>query len=205
MAPRPSAELGASLHATKGERTRGRLLELAVQRFGERGYRSTSVSEIARAAGLTQASAYAYFANKESLFLAAIDADATAYVLRAYDAVPDGPAYARFRSLFAELYVGLDDHPLTRRILAGGEPDVVPRLVDLPAIAIVTRFIVDELQEGQRTGDVRDDVDAVVLGAGIEAIMLSLLITAVQSSGLSVPRYQAGINAAFDAMLGPPA
>ena len=41
--------------ATKGERTRRRLLELAIERFGERGYRATSVSEIARAAGLTQA------------------------------------------------------------------------------------------------------------------------------------------------------
>ena len=40
------------------------------------GYRTTSVSEIARAAGLTQATAYAYFDNKESLFVAAVDVDA---------------------------------------------------------------------------------------------------------------------------------
>src|SRR5690348_16296931 len=68
---------------TKGERTRRRLLELAIQRFGERGYRATSVSEIARAAGLTQAAAYAYFPSKEALFDASIDADAAAAIAEA--------------------------------------------------------------------------------------------------------------------------
>ena len=61
---------------SKGERTRRRILEIAIERFGERGYRATSVSEIARAAGLTQAASYAYFDSKESLFQAAVDADA---------------------------------------------------------------------------------------------------------------------------------
>ena len=77
MAPRPSADLAASTAATKGERTRQRLLALAIEHFGDRGYRATSVSEIARAAGVTQATAYAYFDNKESLFVAAVDDDAT--------------------------------------------------------------------------------------------------------------------------------
>src|SRR5690554_6750519 len=65
---------------TKGERTRRRLLELAIERFGERGYRGTSVSEVARSAGLTQAAVYAYFDGKEALFDAAVDADTEAVV-----------------------------------------------------------------------------------------------------------------------------
>ena len=44
---------------TKGERTRRRLLELAVRRFADEGYRATSVSAIARDAGITQAAVYA--------------------------------------------------------------------------------------------------------------------------------------------------
>ena len=78
---------GAGL-ATKGERTRLRLLELAIERFGERGYRATSVSEIARAAGLTQAAAYAYFPSKEALFDAAVDADAAPLVEEAEGGPP---------------------------------------------------------------------------------------------------------------------
>ncbi|MDZ7732074.1 MAG: helix-turn-helix domain-containing protein [Acidimicrobiia bacterium] len=68
---------------TKGERTRRRLLEIAVEQFGRRGFRGTSVSEIAREAGLTQAAVYAYFDNKTALFDAAVDADADAIIRRA--------------------------------------------------------------------------------------------------------------------------
>ena len=39
----------------KGERTRRRLLDIAVQRFAADGFRRTSVSDIAREAGLTPA------------------------------------------------------------------------------------------------------------------------------------------------------
>ena len=63
---------------TKGDRTRRRLLDLAVRRFAADGYRRTSVSDIARDADLTPAAVYAYFAGKEALFQAAVDADASA-------------------------------------------------------------------------------------------------------------------------------
>src|ERR671910_1608635 len=64
----------------KGERTRQRLLEIAVRRFAADGFRRTSVSDIAREAGLTPAAAYAYFAGKDGLFQAAVDADASALI-----------------------------------------------------------------------------------------------------------------------------
>jgi AcrR family transcriptional regulator len=62
---------------TKGQRTRERLLRAAVTRFGEQGYRRTSVSQLSRDAGLTPAAAYAYFADKETIWAAAIEADPT--------------------------------------------------------------------------------------------------------------------------------
>ena len=43
----------------KGERTRARLLEIAIRRFAADGFRRTSVSDIAREAGLSPAAAYA--------------------------------------------------------------------------------------------------------------------------------------------------
>ena len=204
MAPRPSADLAASTYATKGQRTRRRLLQQAVERFGEQGYRATSVSEIARAVGISQASAYAYFANKESLFSAAVDQDATALVLRAHNAVTETPVHDKFRALMEEMLAGLDHHRLTRRVLAGEEPEVLPRLVDLPAFRIATGLLVDDLRAGQAKGTVRHDVDIESLGLGVEAIVLSLLVATVQSGGAYRPRYEAGVYAAFDAMLRPP-
>ena len=198
------AESAADAAATKGARTRQRLLELAIERFGSQGHRVTSVSEIARAAGLTQAAVYAYFDNKDSLFVSAVDADATSLVIDAHDAVAGTPIRELLQAFLVNLYIRLPDHPLARRVLNGQEPEVLPRLIDLPAIRMATRLIVEDMRSGQEAGEVRTDIDAAVLGDGVEAMILSLLLATVQSDGLYTPRYQDGVYAAFDAMLKPP-
>ena len=63
---------------TKGAQTRQAILEAAIARFGRDGYRATSVADIARDAGVGGTVAYAYFPDKEALFLAALDEDAAA-------------------------------------------------------------------------------------------------------------------------------
>jgi len=189
---------------TKGERTRQRLLELAIEHFGRQGYRTTSVSEIARAAGLTQATAYAYFDNKESLFVAALDVDASTLVTEAHRALTGVPAREKLVAYLVELYDGLERRPLARRVLAGLEPEVLPHLIDLPAIRLATDLMVNDLRASQDLGLVRGDIDVAAVGIGVEAMILSMLIGAVQSGGVFNPRYQTGVVAAFEAMLKPP-
>jgi AcrR family transcriptional regulator len=106
---------------TKGERTRRRLLALAVERFGDRGYRATSVSEVARAAGLTQAAVYAYFDGKEALFDAAVDADAELLVAEVRDRLADVDARLLLPSFLVAALTAVDAHPLIRRVLDGDE------------------------------------------------------------------------------------
>src|SRR5947199_3926940 len=65
---------------SKGERTSRAILKAAIERFGRDGYRATSVTDIARDAGVGGTVAYAYFPNKEALFLAAVDEDAAAVI-----------------------------------------------------------------------------------------------------------------------------
>jgi len=192
---------------TKGERTRQRLLELAIERFGERGYRATSVSEIARAAGLTQAAAYAYFESKQALFIAALDADASGLVLDAGAQADPSPVTDAPLDFLVALFEGVQHHPLTRRVLAGEETEirVFPELVDLPAVRGATQVLVGKLRDGQARGEVRDDIDPVLVGAGIEAILLSILAAVVQLGELGTQRAQDGVVAAFRAMLEPPA
>jgi len=203
MSPRPSPDLAAST-VTKGERTRRRLLALAIEHFGASGYRSTSVSEIARAAGVTQATAYAYFDNKESLFVAALDVDASTLVTEAHRALTGVPAREKLVAYLVELYDGLERRPLARRVLAGLEPEVLPHLIDLPAIRLATDLMVNDLRASQDLGLVRSDIDVAAVGIGVEAMILSMLIGAVQSGGVFNPRYQTGVVAAFEAMLKPP-
>jgi AcrR family transcriptional regulator len=190
----------------KGERTRRRLLDIAVRRFAADGFRRTSVSDIAREAGLTPAAAYAYFAGKDGLFQAAVDADASALIEAARSAGARGTSARDQLFLFvAELRERVDDHPLARRVLSGFEPEVAARLVTIPSLVALTDGLAEELAEAQESGEVRRDVDPAELAVGLETIVLALLMAELQT-GLTVePERKAGVLAAMDAALRPPA
>jgi AcrR family transcriptional regulator len=188
----------------KGERTRQRLLDIAVQRFAADGFRRTSVSDIAREAGLTPAAAYAYFAGKEGLFQAAVDADAGALIEAARSVAAKGASAREQLFLFvAELRERVDDHPLARRVLSGLEPEVAARLLTIPSLVALTAALADELAEAQAASDIRPDVDPAELAVGLETIVLALLMAELQT-GLTVePERQAGVLAVMDAALRP--
>jgi AcrR family transcriptional regulator len=56
------------------ERTRARLLEVAIREFSEHGYEGARVDRIVRAARVTPRMLYHYFGSKERLYLAVLDA-----------------------------------------------------------------------------------------------------------------------------------
>jgi AcrR family transcriptional regulator len=57
----------------KGEASRERILDAAVQLFSERGYAATGVLDIARAAGIEKAALYWHFGSKAGLLAAVLD------------------------------------------------------------------------------------------------------------------------------------
>lgn len=188
---------------TKGERTRRRLLEIAIERFGERGYRGTSVSEIARTAGVTQAAAYAYFDSKEDLFVAAVDADAAAAIDSATARVADVPAIQLVPMLLVFLLGGIDEHPLLKRVLAGHEAEALQRLVNLPSLTALAGLIAERVREAQARGEVRPDLDPEHFAHGAEAIVVSLLLSVTQVGQTTEARRQLGVLTIFDTVLRP--
>jgi AcrR family transcriptional regulator len=189
---------------TKGERTRRRLLALAVERFGDRGYRATSVSEVARAAGLTQAAVYAYFDGKEALFDAAVDADAELLVAEVRDRLADVDARLLLPSFLVAALTAVDAHPLIRRVLDGDEKAALGRLLNLPALASLADWLADEFRRGQAEGSVRSDIDPQIIADGAESLLLGLLMAIVQVGGTHEHRRQVGVLGLFDAALRPP-
>lgn len=200
-----SPDLEGTERERKGERTKRRLLDLAKDQFGRHGYRSTSVSEITRAAGLTQAASYAYFESKEALFRAAVDDDAQALISTAMAKVEGTPPAQLIPALLVHLADGLDDHPLVRRVLAGQEPDAMAQLVDLPALADAIEHIGERLAEGQREGTIRADIDPVTIANGAGTICLALLTSMTQAAEQSRDETVLGVLAVFDAIVLPPA
>jgi AcrR family transcriptional regulator len=57
----------------KSERSRGVILEAALQLFSTHGYRGTSIREIAEEAGLSTGNVYHHFPDKEAIFRTLLD------------------------------------------------------------------------------------------------------------------------------------
>lgn len=197
---------------TKGERTRRRLLELAIDHFGRKGYRATSVTEITREAGLTQAASYAYFENKEALFRAAVDHDAESLVRSVTAPLADTPIRELLPAILVFLASRLDEHPLAVRVMSGQEPEASTQLADLPALLEVRRLLTTRLTQAQEAGEIRTDVAAEPLATGLQVVLLALLTTMMvgrapgaDASGASPPDdVLVGVLTVFDALLRPP-
>jgi AcrR family transcriptional regulator len=191
---------------SKGEQTRRAVLDAAIVRFGRDGFRATSVADVARDAGVGGTVPYAYFANKETLFLAALDDDAAAVMqeglgrLTAHDRPPQWR-----EQLVLTMIEALDRHPLARRVLAGLEPEVTDRVQDIPAMLELRKAVVEQLRADQAAGLVRSDIDAEAVGNGAVTIILTALMSVLQFGRSGVEQYGADVMAVFAAALDPPA
>lgn len=187
---------------SKGELTREAILRAAIVRFGRDGYRSTSVADIARDAGVGGTVAYAYFPSKEALFLAAIDEDAAAVISEGLTTVMEDPQIPDWRQLLIfTLVSAVDGHPLARRVLAGLEPEVTERVLEIPALADLRKACAERIRAEQLAGTVRADIDAVTIGNGVISIMLSLLMSVVQLGPNAALTYANDVAAVFQAAL----
>jgi len=187
---------------TKGEITRQTILDAAIARFGRDGFRATSVADIARDAGVGGTVAYAYFDNKEALFLAALDEDAAAVIGQGLSTVVDLTDLGDWRqSLIFTLMEAVEEHPLARRVLAGLEPEVTERVLEIPALGELRKACAELIRAGQLDGSVRADIDPTAMGNGIVSVMLSLLMSVVQVGRGVALAYGADVAAVFEAAL----
>lgn len=189
---------------SKGAQTRRAVLDAAIARFGREGYRSTSVADIARDASVGGTVAYAYFSSKEALFFAAVDEDAAALIEESVSAALAEPVEEWPQKVIFNLLGALDRHPLARRLLAGLEPEVTERVLEIPALEELRKASAERLRSDQLRGKVRSDIDPVVLANGVVAIMLSLLMSVVQLGTRTAVTYADDVAAVFKAAVEPP-
>lgn len=187
----------------KGEQTRSTILAAAIERFGRDGFRATSVADIARDAGVGPTAVYAYFPGKEALFLAAVDEDAAAVIEEGLAVVGGGPLMAWRHTLFLTLLDSVERHPLARRLLAGLEPEVIDRVLEVPALAEMRKVCTEQVAAAQLAGVARPEIDAAAVANGLVTITLSLLMSLVQLGGSLHGIYAPDVEAVFDAALLP--
>lgn len=61
-----------SLRALQKQKSRAHLLDVAARLIGERGFRETTIDDIAKAAGASRATLYAYFPSKDAIVQAVV-------------------------------------------------------------------------------------------------------------------------------------
>ncbi len=146
---------------------RDRILEAAASEFAQRGFAGARVERIAAAAGVNKQLLFHYFSSKSGLHQAALRA-----ILERSAPVPQTskPPADRLRVLAAQLAATTESHPALLTLLAmpGNEPDASALADDWKARA--KRQADQILQDGQRSGYVRDDADTdavseVIIGA----------------------------------------
>jgi AcrR family transcriptional regulator len=191
---------------SKGERTRQALLDAAIARFGRDGYRGTSVAEIARDARLSGTAAYAYFLNKEALFIAAVDEDAAAVIEEGLSTLAEDTDIHHWRqTLIFTLLSAVERHLLARRVLSGLEPEFTVRLLSIPALEQLRKACGERIRSQQLAGDVRADIDAQAVGNGLVTIVLSLLMSLLQTGSDAAVLLGGDVAAVVEAALSPPA
>jgi AcrR family transcriptional regulator len=192
---------------TKGDRTRQALLEAAIVRFAREGYRGTSVADVCRDAGLSTTASYPYFANKEALFVAAVDEDvagliADAVSLVAIDEHPDAWGTVLMQALVDHM----PGHPLAGRIVRGLEPEFTMRLLHIPALQDLRKTVTELIRHEQTDGRVRQDIDASQTANGMVVIVISLLMATMQTGADAEGYIQvaADVEAVLQAATRPP-
>lgn len=165
-------------------------MNAAIARFARDGYQKVSLSDIAADAGVSPTAIYRYFSDKETLFTAAVDADAEGLVAltRARLQVDVGPSLVDLLDLLSEaLVAAIEDHPLVGRVLVD-RGLLTKRVLELPSLVELRAEIASLLEELQAGGIVRASLDAKSAALALESIVLNHLaeLTSAGSEGGSI-------------------
>jgi TetR/AcrR family fatty acid metabolism transcriptional regulator len=138
------------------------IIDAALKVFGEKGYYNATISEIARTAGVSEATIYEYFGSKEDL-LFAIPGEITSQAVEFLEGMAPyiKGAENRIRAIVYGYYSLYKENPNYSSLV----------LLDLKhnrkfmeaegyrAVQRAAGFLLQAIEEGMRSGEFRDDID----------------------------------------------
>lgn len=148
------------------EQRRQRLLEAAAEVFKEKGFRGTSVNDIAARMGSDRATIYYYYGSKRDIYLDLIrQAVEEIVVITETAARDDRPAAVRLRQLFESIMDGYERHyPYMHLFIQEDvrrlQPDSDPPNANLDGWVIrFEKALMSIIEDGIDRGEFRDDLD----------------------------------------------
>jgi len=181
----------------EAEATRQQLMDVALKVFSARGYSTARLSDIAAEAGVTRGAVYWHFKNKQGLLFAILTEMANPYIQTAMEVLEsDLEPSRKIRELVCRVKDATDNseaflahRELAMRFMAehphGFEEYHKHISRDMKK---VTRQITDVVRDGQRSGEIRADIDALIITGVIAAVLRgSAIMKSVKSMDL-LPR-----------------
>ncbi len=183
------------------------ILHAALKVFAERGYHGCRIADVASEAGVAYGLVYHYFRNKDELLESVFDEQWRIFVA-AIRAISEGPGTAA-EQIASVIRFALDvvrTAPAAVRVLileVPRTPDVLRAGSTRQTFETATRLVAEMVQRGQRDGELRADMDALVGAASILGVldmnlagMVTGLLTAPQPSEDELERMKRQVVAA---------
>jgi AcrR family transcriptional regulator len=165
---------------TKKAAAKARIADLAWRLFADRGFAQVTVSEVARVAGVAEATIYNYFGTKQDLFFFRLDAYLDALVAAVADRPPEQSVTGAFRG-FLTAPAGLLSQACS------GDRRAVNRLRSVNRVVSASAALTDrEQQSFSRAGDRLTEV--LLAEAGADGLAARVTAAAVAHAHVAVHR-----------------
>ncbi|MEJ8545549.1 TetR/AcrR family transcriptional regulator [Brevibacillus borstelensis] len=164
----------------KGEASRQRLLAAATAQFARKGYPHTRVSDIVKAAGLTQAAFYLYFPSKEAIFAELVDSfrrklGTLAQAAGKVTSLAPGEAAAQIKENLRAVFAFLQSQPELTRIAWFESPDA--KEMKEKVIALLSAHILSNQQAGHIRKELVPEVAAYCIIGMIDQLAERWIVT----------------------------
>lgn len=182
------------------EAKRAEITTAAIEVFARKGFQGAAVDDIAVAAGVSKGTLYGYFENKEDLFYASFRAF-EGEVVKDFQDATDAPIStgekltASFSSIAETLHQHIELFPLTLEVWAAASsgPGRERFAGVMEGLYREFRGLTAELIEGGKAaGEIRPDVDAVVVAAWLVGGLDGLILQHWFDRSIEVQRATAG-------------
>ncbi len=169
---------------------RQRIVDAAIQVFGEMGYQRASIQDVVRASGLSVGAVYTHFKNKEQLFLVACACEVDAQKADLRQRMAElGPVADRLRAAvdFAieSAVLGTNERSVRSHawMVAEESPDLRQILRDRRTEMVAFSRLV--IQEALVRGELPSWIDADSIASAFVTLIDGLVVRAVESGGIS--------------------
>ncbi|MDY6875993.1 MAG: TetR/AcrR family transcriptional regulator [Chloroflexota bacterium] len=157
----------------KKQKTRQRLMQVALQLFREQGYDNTTVEEITNAADVAKGTFFNYFEAKEAILpaLAASQLQRLEKSLLPEHGAPASPVARIKLALRLVTANPLSDPAMTWRLFAAGMHHQGVR----PVQALM-QLLAEQVRQAQAAGEIRADLDPIHMGSLLRALFFQQMI-----------------------------